>query len=243
MNSNIFLCVKDLNLIRDMIQISNMNKNVKLVGMSTTIIECVESLVYSHADILVIEPEIDEEKACEIIKRIRLHENLINLKIITLFEELDGKLIHRYLNAEINNFLIEPITADDLYHAIMLECKSKKDPCVVEDDVDLLINSYLLNLGVPNNLKGFSYLKTAITLMNQYHSLHNVRITKIYADVARCHCTTQSRVEKCIRTAIASAYEHQPALISINSSNLKKPTNSQLMIHVSEKIRIQQIVK
>lgn len=68
------------------------------------------------------------------------------------------------------------------------------------------IVKYLDKKNVRHSLSGFDYLITAINMCTEdTDRIHSV--CKLYADVAKVHGTTKSRVERAIRNAIETAGE------------------------------------
>lgn len=197
-----------------------------------------EALLETMCDIFVIDPGNDAQKAFDFIHRIRSNSKLEQLHIITLFKELDATLIHFYLHEDIDNFMVQPISAEDLLHAIQLEFSAVKEANYALGDREAAVGSYLSALGIPNHLRGYHYLRTCVLLMYQGSSM---KITNLYRETARRHNTTHTRVEKCIRNAIKHAYDEHPALISFVKNRNVKPTSSQVIMHVCEKLKMHAI--
>ncbi len=85
--------------------------------------------------------------------------------------------------------------------------QNMKTPLLVTPDPKSMISNVLLNLGVPTKLKGYACLREAIQIFAEDP---DQTITKqLYSEVAsRCNATV-TQVERAIRTAIESAWEHQ----------------------------------
>ena len=106
------------------------------------------------------------------------------------------------------------------------------------------ITKLLHDIGVPAHIKGYGYLRDAITLAANDESMIN-RITKVlYPTIAKMNETTPSRVERAIRHAIEVAWNRGNMDIidelfgyTINSGK-GKPTNSEFIALISDKIRI-----
>ena len=105
------------------------------------------------------------------------------------------------------------------------------------------IRELLSAVGVPANLLGFTYLLTALTLMQQEPSLRRNMTRALYPRIARQHDTEARSVERAIRHAIAATwarsggdpYRHQ--LGRLASFVGEKPTNSEFLAQVSECLR------
>ncbi len=100
-------------------------------------------------------------------------------------------------------------------------------------------------LGIPANIKGYRYLRTAILHALDDPNLLDGITTKLYPKVAEDHGSTPSRVERAIRHAINVAFTREgPEAISeyfgySTKSSRGKPTNSEFIALVAERVRMQ----
>ncbi|MEJ8545488.1 sporulation transcription factor Spo0A [Brevibacillus borstelensis] len=112
-------------------------------------------------------------------------------------------------------------------------------------NLDASITSIIHEIGVPAHIKGYLYLREAITMVyNDVELLGS--ITKVlYPDIAKKFNTTASRVERAIRHAIEVAWSRGnldsiSSLFGYTISNTKaKPTNSEFIAMVADKLRIE----
>lgn len=111
----------------------------------------------------------------------------------------------------------------------------------LENDVTDMIHE----VGVPAHIKGYQYLRDAIMMVIEEPEMLN-SITKIlYPTIAKRNQTTPSRVERAIRHAIEVAWsrgnmEIINSLFSYTVSTGKgKPTNSEFIALIADKIRLQ----
>ena len=108
-----------------------------------------------------------------------------------------------------------------------------------------MVTSVIHEIGVPAHIKGYQYLRDAIILsVNDMEMLNS--ITKIlYPTIAKRHQTTPSRVERAIRHAIEVAWSRGKMdtidqLFGYTVSNGKgKPTNSEFIALIADKIRLE----
>ncbi len=115
----------------------------------------------------------------------------------------------------------------------------------LENDVTGIIHE----IGIPAHIKGYQYLRDAIMLSIKDGDIIN-SITKIlYPTIAKKYQTTSSRVERAIRHAIEVAWsrgntETLNDMFGYTISNGKgKPTNSEFIALISDKIRLQYNIK
>lgn len=111
----------------------------------------------------------------------------------------------------------------------------------LEEDVTEIIHE----VGVPAHIKGYQYLREAIIMSVTNMDMLN-SITKIlYPGIAKKFDTTPSRVERAIRHAIEVAWSRGKMdtlddLFGYTISNGKgKPTNSEFIALITDKIRLQ----
>ncbi|GAA4709737.1 sporulation transcription factor Spo0A [Brevibacillus fulvus] len=112
-------------------------------------------------------------------------------------------------------------------------------------NLDASITNIIHEIGVPAHIKGYLYLREAITMVyNDVELLGS--ITKVlYPDIAKKFNTTASRVERAIRHAIEVAWSRGNIdsisnLFGYTISNTKaKPTNSEFIAMVADKLRIE----
>ncbi|MFP3154557.1 sporulation transcription factor Spo0A [Lachnospiraceae bacterium ZAX-1] len=111
----------------------------------------------------------------------------------------------------------------------------------LESDVTDIIHE----IGVPAHIKGYQYLREAIIMSVMDMEMLN-SITKIlYPSIAKKYQTTPSRVERAIRHAIEVAWSRGKmdtidALFGYTISNGKgKPTNSEFIALIADKIRLE----
>lgn len=90
------------------------------------------------------------------------------------------------------------------------------------------IRNYIISLGVPTKLIGCSYLVEAIQLAQTDMSLMHNLSKGLYLEIARSMSTTPSRIERCIRNAISSAYQKSDLRLRMTSC----PSNKEFINYI-----------
>lgn len=110
----------------------------------------------------------------------------------------------------------------------------------LEQDVTKMLHE----IGIPAHIKGYQYLRDAIAISVQEEDTM-ISVTKVlYPTIAKDYNTTSSRVERAIRHAIEVAWERGrlDAIYELFgytvSSGKGKPTNSEFIALVADKIRL-----
>lgn len=112
-------------------------------------------------------------------------------------------------------------------------------------DLETNITMYIQQLGVPAHIKGYQYIRDAIMMVIKDMDAINSITKFLYPTVAKHYNTTSSRVERAIRHAIEVAWDRgNPEFLddifgyTITSSK-GKPTNSEFIAMIADKIRLE----
>ena len=119
-----------------------------------------------------------------------------------------------------------------------------KDNVVTDPELELMVTEIIHQIGVPAHIKGYHYLREAIILSVKNSEIINSVTKLLYPTVAKNHGTTSSRVERAIRHAIEVAWDRGDIDV-LNSyfgytiqNDRGKPTNSEFIAMISDKLRL-----
>lgn len=107
------------------------------------------------------------------------------------------------------------------------------------------ITEIIHDVGIPAHIKGYQYLREAIMICVEDMDMLNCITKVLYPNIAKKYQTTSSRVERAIRHAIEVAWSRGQidtidALFGYTVSNGKgKPTNSEFIALIADKIRLE----
>ncbi len=112
------------------------------------------------------------------------------------------------------------------------------------EDLETEITSIIHEIGVPAHIKGYMYLREAITMVVNDMELLSAVTKELYPSIAKKYNTTASRVERAIRHAIEVAWgrgqvEAINKLFGYTINTEKgKPTNSEFIAIIADKLRL-----
>lgn len=115
---------------------------------------------------------------------------------------------------------------------------------VSDSDLEVMITDIIHQIGVPAHIKGYHYLREAIILSIKNTEIINSVTKLLYPTVAKKYSTTSSRVERAIRHAIEVAWDRGDidVLNSYFGYTIQiergKPTNSEFIAMISDKLRL-----
>jgi two-component system response regulator (stage 0 sporulation protein A) len=111
-------------------------------------------------------------------------------------------------------------------------------------DLETEITNIIHEVGVPAHIKGYMYLREAITMVVNDMELLSAVTKELYPSIAKKYNTTASRVERAIRHAIEVAWG-RGQIEAINRlfgytvhTEKGKPTNSEFIAIIADKLRL-----
>ncbi len=114
-----------------------------------------------------------------------------------------------------------------------------------EHDLESDVTEMIHEIGVPAHIKGYQYLRDAIMMAVRDMEMLNSITKVLYPTIAKNHQTTPSRVERAIRHSIEVAWSRGKMdtideLFGYTVSTGKgKPTNSEFIALISDRIRLE----
>ena len=145
------------------------------------------------------------------------------------------------LKSQIVNLQSGEMHAVDAMNIPDNKSKTEREESDLESDVTDIIHE----IGVPAHIKGYQYLRDAIMMSVEDMEMLNSITKVLYPTIAKKYQTTPSRVERAIRHAIEVAWSRGKmdtidALFGYTINMGKgKPTNSEFVALIADKIRIQ----
>lgn len=114
-----------------------------------------------------------------------------------------------------------------------------------EENLEALVTNVIHEVGVPAHIKGYQYLREAIIMVVNNIEVINQITKQLYPDIAKKYGTTPSRVERAIRHAIEVAWGRGQADVVESifgytvSASKGKPTNSEFIAMIADKLRLE----
>lgn len=162
------------------------------------------------------------------------------------------RLEREILNSGVDYYFLKPFDINTMAERIiqLSGWKNEKTPLVVKNNVvtdpqlEMMITEIIHQIGVPAHIKGYHYLRESIILSVKNSDIVNSVTKLLYPTVAKTYSTTASRVERAIRHAIEVAWDRGD-LDVLNSyfgytiqNDRGKPTNSEFIAMISDKLRL-----
>lgn len=207
-------------------------------------------LRFEKPDILVMDAFMLHVDALGVMKQIVDMSEIRRPKIVILSSVDNSNFEREILKAGADYYFLKPVDVEILAQRINQMSSWKSNSYVKEKnneahDIELTVSEIMHQIGVPAHIKGYSYLREAIILsVNNVEMLNSV--TKLlYPTVAKTFKTTSSRVERAIRHAIEVAWDRGDVDVLSSYfgytilSSRGKPTNSEFIAMIADKLRLQ----
>ena len=249
-----------------------MNKiNILVVDDNKSLVDMVKEYFSSHAVINVNDVAYNGKEALSLICKnnydlvlldlimpgmdgIKLLEELrkkeVNPKIIVLTSYNSPEVIRKVSGLGIKYFMLKPFELAELEDKILEYSADKQESKKIIDlyysDLQISITKILHELGVPSHIKGYAYIREAITLIYNDNNYKGAITKVLYPEIAKKYNTTSSRVERAIRHAIEVSWArcNWELIEDIFGYSVDvdkdKATNSEFIVTIADKIKLEQ---
>lgn len=154
-----------------------------------------------HYDVLILDAVMANYDAVSVIKAVK-KENAYSRPVIIVASNYDnGTLQREMIEAGADYFVLKPFDYDTLCERIEnlantsahVACKSERIS-LDEIDLEVMVTDMLHYIGVPANVIGYKYIRTAIVLAIMDGEIINHLTKQLYPQVAQIHHATPERV-------------------------------------------------
>lgn len=189
-------------------------------------------------DIIILDLVMPCKDGYGVLKYIK--DNNINKKIILVSDSNIINMIE-LISIKIDYYFLKPINYSDL-RSVIIDISKKE----YHNSLLSKLTRLLSVLGMPSNIYGFHFIRYAIAYV-YYKKDINLSISNIYSKVANKYMTTKDNVERCIRHAIDISWNRGDLDIiddifgSSVDINKSKPTNSEYIFAVSDRLKLEMI--
>ncbi|ABR48666.1 response regulator receiver protein [Alkaliphilus metalliredigens QYMF] len=234
--------------------------DIEVVGIAKDGLEAVELIQEMTPDLVVLDIIMPHLDGLGVLERL----NKLNLesfpKVIILSAVGQDKITQRAINLGADYYVIKPFDFEvfierirEMTSGISLPTENRRynmsgqTPLVTNNrSLEAEITNIIHEIGVPAHIKGYLYLREAITMVVEDVGLLSAVTKELYPSIGKRFNTTSSRVERAIRHAIEVAWSRGKVdtinnLFGYTVHNDKgKPTNSEFIAMVADKLRLEQ---
>ena len=242
--------------------------DLNLVGKATNGEETLNIIREKEPDVVLLDIIMPKLDGLSVMERIRDDKSLKTIPTFIIVSAVGQQgITEDAFNLGANYYIMKPFDNDVLLNRLRCIKNISKNhfpnglsnnnnnnnelsTCQVSDrSLESNVTNIIHEIGIPAHIKGYQYLREAILLCIKDNDIINSITKVLYPTIAKKFQTTSSRVERAIRHAIEVAWnrgntETLNDLFGYTVSNGKgKPTNSEFIALISDKIRLQYNIK
>ena len=245
---------------------------VLMIDDNVNLTQMVEDYFEDNAKIEIVGKAYDGEEGLKIIKEGSLKYDLIILDLImpkkdgmgVLKELKEAKIISNIIVATsynapdtirkvseygVNYYILKPFELSDLEDKILdtFTISGKKTINIFNNNLQISISKMLHELGMPSHIKGYQYIREAISMVYDNPDIVGGITKELYPELASKFDTTVSRVERAIRHAIEVSWNRgdwdlmEEIFGHSVDIDKAKPTNSEFIVTVADKLRLEYV--
>lgn len=237
-------------------------RDIIVTGIAKDGLEALKLIEERKPDLVVLDIIMPHLDGLGVLERL----NTMNInpmpRIIVLSAVGQDKITQRAITLGADYYVVKPFDMDvftkrirQIFNNTISSDETKKTISLVDtsevrisknnpNDLEAEITNIIHEIGVPAHIKGYMYLREAITMVVNDMELLSAVTKELYPSIAKKYNTTASRVERAIRHAIEVAWS-RGQVETINKifgytihNDKGKPTNSEFIAMVADKLRL-----
>ena len=241
---------------------------VLMIDDNVNLVEMVNDYFEDNPRIDIVGSAYNGDEGLKIIKEGKLEYDLIVLDLI--MPKKDGIAVLRDLKENNINrniivatsynapdtirkvseyYILKPFDLPDLEDKILdtFTTSSKKSINILSNNLQISISKMLHELGMPSHIKGYQYIREAISMVYDNPDIVGGITKELYPELATKFDTTVSRVERAIRHAIEVSWNRgdwdlmEEIFGHSVDIDKAKPTNSEFIVTVADKLRLEYV--
>ncbi|WP_186578074.1 sporulation transcription factor Spo0A [Aquibacillus kalidii] len=251
------VCLVDDNreLIQMMEEYFEDQSDIEVIGTAYNGKECLELMNEIEPDVLVLDIIMPHVDGLAVLGKIKEQNRAKHPNVIMLTAFGQEEVTKKAVDLGASYFILKPFDLENLAdqvrqtHGVKTTIENKIPKQRVTEtkklDLETNITHIIHEIGVPAHIKGYMYLREAITMVYKDIELLGSITKVLYPDIAKKYNTTASRVERAIRHAIEVAWSrgNMDSISSLFgytvSISKAKPTNSEFIAMVADRLRLE----
>lgn len=237
--------------------LSNQN-DMKVVGIAFDGLTAVSLVKEKRPDVLLLDLVMPKLDGLGVLEELQEEGIGTKTKVLILTASGQDRIIEECFSLGASYYIRKPIDTEFIVKKIrqFSEPVSQRSNVYIQksmqtkgQDLEIIVTNMIHEIGVPAHIKGYQYLRDSITMAVNDMDILNSITKQLYPSIATLHKTTPSRVERAIRHAIEVAWS-RGKMDTIDelfgytvSAGKGKPTNSEFIALIADKIRLEAKVK
>lgn len=226
-------------------------------GYSVTVLEkngqkVIDYLKHNNPDVLLMDTFMQQKDALGVLKEMEDIKFDRKPAVMLMSAMNNPKFEQELINAGAAYCFLKPFDIELMAQRVKQTVrwyKDDKEKLILDysksdSDLQIIVSDIMHQIGVPAHIKGYQYLRSGILMTVEDPELMHSVTKCLYPAIAKMYKTTSSRVERAIRHAIEVAWDRGDvdvlsAYFGYTIQNTRgKPTNSEFIAMISDKLRL-----
>ena len=196
-------------------------------------------------DLVFLDIVMPKKDGIGVLKELKNSNIASNVIVATSYNAPDT--IRKVSEYGANYYILKPFELPDLEEKILDTFNTNKSKSInlISNNLQISISKILHELGMPSHIKGYQYIREAISMVYDNPEIVGGITKELYPTLAGKFDTTVSRVERAIRHAIEVSWNRgdwdlmEDVFGHSVDIDKAKPTNSEFIVTVADKLRLE----
>ena len=221
--------------------------DIQVVGQTGDGQELLDMIRELQPDLVLMDVILNQKDGVEVLQSLEELPASERPKVLVISGLTKGVMADVAIRHGADHYMTKPCRSEVICERIRQLTgldRETKEPYL--PSMETRVTAIIHEIGVPAHIKGYHYLREAILYAVEDMEAINAVTKVLYPEVAKRFNTTPSRVERAVRHAIEVAWdrgdlETLQSYFGYTVSNVKgKPTNSEFIAMIADRLRLQQ---
>lgn len=225
------------------------NSEITIMDVALNGLEAVNLLSDNKYDVILLDLIMPVRDGFYVLDYLK--DNKINIPVIVVSSYNESDTIRKVSEYGVKYYALKPFNLDDIKTRIIDLYNNKvNNESIIElsnKSLQIEVTNILHSLGIPSHIKGYQYIRSGILMVYENPSFIGSITKELYPGISNKFNTSIQRVERAIRHAIEVAWlrgdidlmeEIFGHSVDIDRA---KPTNSEFIVTIADKLRLDMI--
>ena len=265
-NVNVVILDDNPMILNTLDEVISSEAGLSVIGRADNGKDAIDMIKDTQPDVVLLDLVMPQMDGITVVENIKKKTSMLKNPAFIILSAVGGEqMTEEAFQAGANYFLMKPFDKDILVNKIRrigkrpvrpvpgkvleapLKAATPEEAAMnreeyMKEHLETDITKMLHELGIPAHIKGYQYLRDAISMVVRDREMMEAVTKILYPEIAKKNYTSSSRVERAIRHAIEVAWgrgslEVIDELFGYTISTGKgKPTNSEFIALIADKI-------
>lgn len=265
-NVNVVIVDDNPMILNTLDEVISSEAGLSVIGRADNGKDAIDMIKDTQLDVVLLDLVMPQMDGITVVENIKKKTSMLKNPAFIILSAVGGEqMTEEAFQAGANYFLMKPFDKDILVNKIRrigkrpvrpvpgkvleapLKAATPEEAAMnreeyMKEHLETDITKMLHELGIPAHIKGYQYLRDAISMVVRDREMMEAVTKILYPEIAKKNYTSSSRVERAIRHAIEVAWgrgslEVIDELFGYTISTGKgKPTNSEFIALIADKI-------